>query len=192
MEKIKKLSELDGYENVKKYAVSSFGRIFRLKSDGIDDFQELKGSIDSKGYKYLDIRNKNGKLKCPKVHRLVAEAFIPNPEASPQINHIDGNKCNNNISNLEWVTNKDNRIHAIENGLQNFIGYGVAQYDLEGNFINNFHTAWDALESLGKSPYSGNIGRVIRGSRKTAYGYIWKQISSSTTIENTSELDGSE
>ena len=192
MEKIKRLSELDGYENVNKYAISNFGRIFSSKTEDAEDFKEIKGSVDSKGYKYLDIRSQNAKLKCPKVHRLVAEAFIPNPDNLPQINHIDGNKRNNHISNLEWVSNKNNRIHAIENELQNFINYGIAQYDLDGNFIANFDTAEEALKSLGKPPYSGNIGRVIRGTRKTAYGYIWKQISSSTTIENTSNLDGSE
>ena len=65
-----------------------------------------------KGYLRVDLM-RNGERKHMKVHRLVAETFIPNPHRKPQANHIDGNKQNNSISNLEWVTNDENRKHAI-------------------------------------------------------------------------------
>jgi hypothetical protein len=66
----------------------------------------------------VDLYNKNGRKHC-KIHRLVAEAFIPNPDGKPQINHIDGNNQNNSISNLEWVTNEENAYKAKElRGLQ--------------------------------------------------------------------------
>ena len=59
----------------------------------------------------------DGKWKQYKIHRLVAQAFIPNPDSKPQVNHIDGNTCNNNVNNLEWCTNRENQIHAWKNGL---------------------------------------------------------------------------
>ena len=74
--------------------------------------RELKVHHFSSGYCYVVIQNKNCLL-----HRLVAEAFIPNPENKRAVNHIDGNKDNNNVSNLQWVTDKENTAHAIASGL---------------------------------------------------------------------------
>ena len=68
---------------------------------------------NTKGYLRVMINHKN-----LLVHRLVAQKYVPNPENKPQVNHIDGNKLNNRYTNLEWVTNQENRKHAIENGLQ--------------------------------------------------------------------------
>lgn len=67
---------------------------------------------NTKGYLRVSINKKN-----LFVHRLVAEKYVPNPENKPQVNHIDGNKLNNNYKNLEWVTNKENRSHAMKKGL---------------------------------------------------------------------------
>ena len=66
------------------------------------------------GYEYVHIED-----KFIEVHRLVASAFIPNPENKPEVNHIDGNKFNNTVGNLEWVTSKENKRHAWDNGLCN-------------------------------------------------------------------------
>ena len=95
-------------ENYEDYQVTSWGRIFSKKSNIF-----LKPEIHDKGYLRVDLMNKNGKKHC-KVHRLVAEAFIPNPQNKPQINHKDGNNQNNSVTNLEWVTNSENRKHAKE------------------------------------------------------------------------------
>lgn len=92
-----------GYEN---YIVSSNGVIQNVKTNKI-----LKPSFDKKGYLEVWL-SLNGKPKKFSVHRLVASAFIPNPENKTQVNHIDGDKSNNNLSNLEWVTNQENILHS--------------------------------------------------------------------------------
>lgn len=177
----KKLSDIPGYENCTNYTLYSDGRVY---SSYKEDF--LKLPKDSKGYEYLDIRRSKSKLKCPKIHQLIMLAFSDS-DIKDQINHIDGDKTNNDISNLEYVTNRENREHAIRTGLKNEIYYGIAQYDLNGNFLNVYATASEALKHIGVTGEpSGNIGRAIRGHRKTAYGYIWKQCEGSTTIKSVS------
>ena len=106
------------------------------------------------------------------MHRLVAEAFIPNPENKPQVNHKDGNKRNNHVDNLEWVTNLENMIHAQENGLVNYRPKSINQYDKEGNFIKSHKSIYSAAQELGTTQYT--ISRAVNGLRKTAKGYIWK------------------
>ena len=93
--------DVKGYEGL--YQVSNFGRVKR------DEF--ILKPIDSHGYKYVHLCNKNHERKNQAIHRLVALTFIHNPSNLPQVNHIDGNKSNNLITNLEWVTAKENAYH---------------------------------------------------------------------------------
>ena len=95
------------------YMVSDHGRIlsFKGKSKLI-----ISSSITAKGYEYVAIRQK-GIYVGYSVHRLVATAFIPNPKRLPQVNHLDGNKLNNHVANLEWCDAYDNVMHAIRTGL---------------------------------------------------------------------------
>lgn len=87
------------------------GRLLNLKA------RLKKSRIDGKGYAVVSL-GKNNKMVSYLVHRLVAEAFIPNPNNKPEVNHKDGNKLNNHVSNLEWVTKKENETHALINGLK--------------------------------------------------------------------------
>lgn len=97
--------EIPGYE--KKYKVSNLGNVYSNKHKRI-----LKPYKVRKGYLRVDLFDSKFVRKHQKVHRLVAMAFIPNPDNKPQINHIDGNSANNCVTNLEWCTNDENQKHA--------------------------------------------------------------------------------
>ena len=93
--------------SIEDYIITRDGKIINKKRGNV-----LKAQLNGKGYLRVSIGKK---LKF--VHRLVAEKYIPNPNNLPQVNHKDGNKLNNCIDNLEWVSNEDNRKHALKNGL---------------------------------------------------------------------------
>lgn len=146
-------------ENFSKYQVSNLGnvkskdRYTKAKDDEIIHRKEflLKEFINKKGYKQVTLYDDNGKPKTMRVHKLVALAFIENKNNLPQINHIDGNKLNNEVSNLEWISNYDNMQHAIKNGLidqelrkENMSKLGkslkghIARFGLTDNIKNKF------------------------------------------------------
>jgi hypothetical protein len=105
---------ISSYGRIKRVAVSTLKRS-RYGQTTWHSFAEkpcIGEKLSAKGYQRVRIAN-----KTHQVHRLVAEYFIPNPENKPQINHKDGNKTNNKVSNLEWVTNQENRTHAVNNKL---------------------------------------------------------------------------
>lgn len=115
--------DIKGYEG--SYMVSNLGRIKSLvgwngyeyiKRDKI--LNPYKQKVGQDYYRSVVKLHKNGKKKDAKVHRLVASAFIPNPENKPNINHKDGNPLNNIVSNLEWCTQRENIIHSYEIGLK--------------------------------------------------------------------------
>ena len=109
------------YEGV--YQISNLGKVkslYRLRQCSKGAFRVipervLKSKISRGGYETVHLRT--GKESWPSVHRLVASAFIPNLENKPTVNHIDGIKLNNNLTNLEWATESEQMIHAISTGL---------------------------------------------------------------------------
>lgn len=114
------MEEWKDIKNYPGYQVSNLGRVKRISSKGLDGrlLKEkiLKGGHFSNTYKFVHLA-RDGKCKSEMIHRLVAEAFIPNPEKLPVVNHKDGNKLNNSSNNLEWCTQADNLKHAIDIGL---------------------------------------------------------------------------
>lgn len=106
--------DIEGYDGF--YQVSNLGRVRSWKNarwGRCDKPHSLTLSNHAKGYTMVTL----GQYEKKTVHRLVAEAFIPNPENKSQVNHINGNKADNRVKNLEWVTNQENRDHAVEHGL---------------------------------------------------------------------------
>jgi hypothetical protein len=125
--------------------------------------------VNENGYVRVYIYN-----KTYAVHRLVAIAFLENPDNKEQVNHIDGNKLNNKLDNLEWVTNKENQIHKVKIGLGNNFTRTIIQYDLEGSLIKEFKSIISAAKEMGVS--KSNIQGVLLNKRKTAGGFIWKYL----------------
>lgn len=152
------------------YQISNFGRIKRLKDKYHIKDKILKPFITETGYLRISLCNKNIK-KTYRVHRLVAEAFIPNLNNLPCINHKDENKQNNNVNNLEWCTHQYNNTYGtfIERRSKSR-GVSVTQYDLQGNIIKE----WESIISAKKALNVYNIDRCCKGKQHTAKGYMWK------------------
>jgi len=140
------------------YEVSSYGRIRRRKTGRIRRPVKIKNG-------YMTVMFVKDKRYCLEyIHRLVAEAFIPNPEELFYVNHKDRVKSNNNAENLEWCSAKYN--------VQYSLPREVCQYSLDGKLINVFASIREAERALGVG--HGRIDLCARGDAKTAHGYLWR------------------
>lgn len=164
------------------YMISNYGRVMRI--------HKCKRSIilKQKQKNYLCVNlGCNGKTKTILVHRLVALAFIDNPLDKPMVNHIDGNKYNNCVSNLEWCTRQENAIHSVkvlgnippissrilinQFGVNNLRAKPVLQIK-DGNILAEYECIHDAALEIGVS-HSG-ISRCCNGKQKLSKGFEWK------------------
>lgn len=174
--------DIAGYNG--KYRVSNLGNVLSINylNQGVRKMLSLKRHHSG----YLIVRLCSGsqsKQKNRSVHSLVAEAFIPNPQCKPCVNHIDGNKWNNRADNLEWVTQKENVQHAIKTGLRNPHNNNhpkgkdvvnsriVFQFSKTDVFVRQWDCVSDAARYYGINPCM--IVNNAMGRTKSAHGFKW-------------------
>lgn len=163
---------LQDYPN---YAITRSGQVYS-KSKSRDFDVCLKQVLDKgTGYYIVTLYAYPKPRKNQFVHRLLAQTFIPNPDNKPQVNHIDGNKMNNTLSNLEWVTSAENTQHAVDLGL---ITFDYCEKPIiqvcksTGKDLATFKSGREAHRQTGIA--FQNISKVLTGKRKSAGGYEWK------------------
>jgi hypothetical protein len=164
----KKIKDYSNYE------VSNTGKIRNINLN-----KELKLSSNT-GYLYIFL-SKNNKRSKGYIHRLVAESFLEKTNDKLVVNHKDGNKENNNIENLEWITQGENVKHAIDNELLIHFKLSVNQYTDEDEFIKTYESVEEASRQTNIN--GGSISLVCKGKRKTAGGFIWKYTNELNTIK---------
>ena len=158
--------DIKGYEGL--YQVSNLGNVKSLNYNGTGKERILKSCVHKSGYLVV-ILYKDGKAKIHYVHRLVAEAFIDNPDNLPCVNHKNEDKTDNRVENLEFCSYQYNINYGTRNERISKI---VVQYTLDGVFVEEYPSVSEAKRQLGYS--QGNISECCLGKRKTAYGYKWK------------------
>lgn len=170
---------IDGYE---EYLVSNFGRVKSLKKYRGKKENILKQAKDKqRGYLHVAL-SKSNKTKGFLVHRLVANAFIPNLMSLPQVNHKDENKENNHVDNLEWCENKYNLNYGSRNKkISDKYGRKIIQKTINNEFIAIWNGTCMASRTLKIN--EGNIWEACNKKRKTAGGYKWEY------LENKKEND---
>lgn len=154
--------DVKDYEGL--YQVSTLGRVKSLPRNTTHG-KILKSIVDKDGYLYVNLYN-NGYRKKMKIHRLVAQAFIPNPQNKPEVNHIDENKQNNMVENLEWLTSKENSNYGTRNGR-----ISKPILCVETGIV--YKSAKECAKLMGIK-YPSAITRSAKGTAKTAYGYTFK------------------
>lgn len=178
--------EIKGYPN---YQVSNMGRIKRLSTGYYRRTEKiLKPQLQNNGYLHIQLSQKN-KTKCILVHRLIAQVFIPNPNNLPQVNHINEDKTDNRVENLEWCDRKYNinygngiskRVKTNkENGTYKKIGEinskirskSILQFSKDNSFIRKWDSATQVERELGYD--RKQVCSCLKNRQKTAKGFKW-------------------
>lgn len=161
------------------YLLSTSGRVLSYKRG---DWRELHPYKGANGYLYVNLRCNMTTIRYY-IHRLVAETFISNPYDKPAVNHIDGNKLNNDISNLEWCTYKENSKHAYKYGLSRMPDTEIylkkhrtpiRASRLSDGYYCDFNSQADASDELGIS--RPHINKVLKGECRQAKGYRFEYL----------------
>lgn len=164
--------------NYDDYYISNFGRIIK-KNSLKNKIKEIIPYLKDNGYLQVTLYSKTTKLCYKKyIHRLVAEAFIPNLESKPCVNHKSGIKTDNRVENLEWCTYTENMIHAINNNLwklkygkDNKVSLTYVELDIDYNFIREFVGSREENKRLGYT--KDTIQRCARGVTKSTHNKIY-------------------
>ena len=163
------------YDYTSLYQISNYGRIKSLRrithNNHIIEEKILKTRIDKDGYEIATLYKVWEKRKDFKVHRLVAFMFLENknPKKLNIVNHKDGNRANNLVTNLNWFTTKENNNYG---GANLKLSIPVEQYDINGNFIRYWNSANEVKKVLGYD--NSSITKCCKGKLKTSHNYIWK------------------
>lgn len=166
--------DIPGYEGM--YQVSNLGRVKSLVRKGKTYEVILKQFSNGHGYLQVFL-TRNSITKSYKVHRLVAQAFIPNPQNYRCIDHINTIRTDNRVENLRWVSHKENSANPITkervtSAVIKRVGKIVMQYDIQGNLIKTWDTPAQAAKTLGIC--DGPIRKCCLGKESTYKGFIWK------------------
>ena len=153
------------------YEVSTNGQVRNRTTKKI-----LKGRLSKNGYLQVSIKIDATQKFCNRyIHRLVALHFIQNPNNKREVNHIDGNKENNTLSNLEWVTSSENQKHRHLIGNKKTSNRHIGMFNKKGEMVKDFNSILEAVAYFNKTSRV-NIDNALQGKQYTAYGYVWKYL----------------
>lgn len=166
---MKRICDIEGYQDVREiYFVDEKGKIYseaKFGKGSTGNIRELKQYIKTNGYLNCALVNKNGKTKYYRVHRIVISAYKENKNNKSYVNHIDANRQNNNLDNLEWVTPRENNNHSISKK--------VYMYNLNGELEKEFTGTYEAsLDGYNRGHIASCCRNEIKKHKDKIFSYI--------------------